>query len=165
MSNQEPGAHRALVRVMDYQQLASTRGQEKARGAMKARREEQSTISYTVVEFAQVQRLNVEEEQAVIAYYDGDGTVSKEDRGDRLIRIDDARREIGRGASRARWHRPSVVCESCLEAIAEEAALAGLDDCDFTEILLAMGDEIPDHICEWVDDPQIQCGCRCTGRS
>jgi hypothetical protein len=55
------------------------------------------------------------------------------------------------------------VCESCLDAAAEEA-LASPEDCEL--LCLTLGSDIADHLCEEIElAGALRCSCLCHGRA
>ena len=91
-------AHRDVVRVLDYQQVVATRGERIARHLMTDYRRFQETVPYTPEERAEVERLNAEQEQAIIDYHDHGKDIGLSVVLDRIKR---ARRSI----TRAAWSR------------------------------------------------------------
>lgn len=57
----------------------------------------------------------------------------------------------------------ATVCDACIEAMREEAAGSGIDDCDATiaSLALDLGADIPDHMCDATDRLVERCDCAC----
>lgn len=59
-----------------------------------------------------------------------------------------------------------TICDSCSQAGYEEAAGLGLDDLDIAAtVLLEMGADIADHLCDETEsEGEIRCECACRRR-
>ena len=51
----------------------------------------------------------------------------------------------------------SVYCDSCCDSALEEGELFGIDDPEM--ILSSMGDLLPDHACDRLEEESIECAC------
>ena len=50
------------------------------------------------------------------------------------------------------------VCESCADVALDEGAA---DEDEAKELMRILGRDLPDHICESVEDNMVLCGCGC----
>ena len=54
------------------------------------------------------------------------------------------------------------VCDSCVISIKDDGLLGDVDDDTAEFIAIELGAEVPDHICETVDNPEANhCDCGC----
>ena len=95
---QQEYPHRAAVGLLDYQQRVLTPGERRALQVMEEYRKVQAQVPYTPGELAEVERLNREQGQSILDYYDHGKDIRLDLVRDRVAA---KRREITR-AARAR---------------------------------------------------------------